>query len=236
MTKPFIGITTYGQNEESQFPLPREYVDAVRSAAGIPLLLPPGETKVDELLAHIDGLILAGGGDLDPGHYNGVDHPEVYMVDNERDDGELLLARRAIDMGMPTFGICRGAQVINVVLGGSLHEHLPDVVGEDVIHRLPPRKPTEHAVTVETASRLGGILRETEFVSASWHHQAIDRVASCLTVVALAPDGTVEAVEHADHPWLIGVQWHPELTAATDPVQQRLFDEFVRFVNERRTA
>jgi putative glutamine amidotransferase len=236
MTKPFIGITTYGQNEESQFPLPREYVDAVRRAGGIPLLLPPGETEVDDLLARIDGLILAGGGDLDPGHYDGADHPEVYMVDNERDDDELLLAGRAIDSGMSTFGICRGAQVINVVLGGTLHEHLPDVVGENVVHRLPPRKPTEHAVTVETASRLGGLLGETEFVSASWHHQAIDRVATCLKVVAQAPDGTIEAVEQPDHPWLIGVQWHPELTAATDPAQQRLFDEFVRFVNERRTS
>ncbi len=234
MAAPLIGITTYGRDEENKFPLPCEYVDAVRRAKGIPVLLPPGETAVEGLLDGMDGLILAGGGDLDPDCYGGQQHETIYMTDAERDSTEMQLARRAIDRGMPVFGICRGTQVINVVLGGTLFEHLPDVVGEDIKHRLPPREPTEHAVSVKPDSRLASILIETEFVSASWHHQSIRDVAPELDVVAHAADGVIEAVEWPDHPWLIAVQWHPELTAAKDEIQQRLFNEFVKASSEAR--
>ena len=226
MSQPVIGITTYGQNEEHHFTLPREYIDSVRRAGGVPLLISPGESEIDRVLEVLDGLMLAGGGDLDPAHYGGTQHETGYMVDAERDASEIDLARAAINKGTPTFGICRGIQVINIALGGTLFEHLPDVVGDEIDHRLPPREPTEHIVKVKAESRLGGILAELEFTSASWHHQAIRDVASPLEVVAHAPDGIIEAVESSDHPWLIGVQWHPELTAATDPVQQRLFNEF----------
>ncbi len=154
------------------------------------------------------------------------------MLDAERDTSELNLTKSAIESGFPVFGICRGLQLINVALGGSLIEHLPDVVGEEVTHRLPPREPTEHSITVHRESRLAGILGETQFVAASWHHQAVREVAKPLTVVAHAPDGTIEAVEMASHPWLIAVQWHPELTSAHDPIQQRLFDTFVQEVTE----
>ena len=111
-----------------------------------------------------------------------------------------------------------------MALGGTLFDHLPDHVGEEVDHRLPPREPTPHTLEVEEGSGLAGILGETSFTAESWHHQAIDNVAPGLTVVARAPDGTIEAVEKPDHPWLYAVQWHPELTAAEDPIQQRLFN------------
>ena len=228
MSAPLIGITTYGEDEQRQFPLPREYVDSVRRAGGIPILLPPGEPRLGELFALLDGLILAGGGDLEPAVYGGADHETVYMTDAERDTGELELARMAIDAGKPTLGICRGIQVLNVVLDGTLHEHLPDVVGEEILHRRPPREPGEHLVTVVPGCRLAEILGKLEFPAASWHHQAIQDVAEPLTVVAHAPDGTIEAVEMPSHPWLVGVQWHPELTAKTDPMQQRLFDVFIQ--------
>ena len=146
------------------------------------------------------------------------------MVDEERDRTEIDLAARALATEMPILAICRGAQVLNIALGGTLHAHLPDVVGESVAHRMPPRQPTTHVITVSTGSRLAGILGDTTFDAASWHHQAIDRVAPLLDVVGQAPDGTVEAVEMRDHPWFVAVQWHPELTAATDAIQQRLFD------------
>lgn len=225
--RPVIGITTYGRNEENQFVLPSEYVDAVRRAGGTPVLLPPGETAIDDWLAIADGIILAGGGDLDPTRYGGDGHESIYMIDAERDEGELALTRQVLASGHPTLGICRGTQVINVALGGTLHAHLPDVVGDSISHRLPPREPTAHSIDVVAASRTAAVFGRTSFEAASWHHQAIDRVGAGLTVVAHAPDGTIEAIELEAHRWLLAVQWHPELTAARDPIQQSVFDALV---------
>jgi putative glutamine amidotransferase len=227
MAPPLIGITTYGRGPENKYGLPAEYVEAIRRAGGIPLLIPPGEPNLDALLSAIDGLILAGGGDLDPELYEGSQHETIYMVDDERDLTELRMAAAVVARDVPTLGICRGVQVINVALGGTLIEHLPDVVGEAVAHRAPPRLPTNHGVRLDPDSHLATILQTDEIDSASWHHQALRRLGDGLRVVAWAPDGTVEAVEMPGHPWLYAVQWHPELTAAHDPVQQRLFDTFV---------
>jgi putative glutamine amidotransferase len=196
-------------------------------------MFPPGETHRQRLLDLVDGLILAGGGDMDPALYGGSPHETIYMVDPERDASELGLARQVIESGMPTLGICRGAQMINVALGGTLHEHLPDVVGEKVAHRAPPRVPSPHAVTVRAGTRLATIVDRLEFEAASWHHQAVRELAPRLVVAAHAPDGTIEGVEMPDHPWLVAVQWHPELTAATDATQQRIFDAFVEAVARR---
>jgi len=226
--RPLIGITTYGQDEQQRFGLPREYVDAVWRAGGLPLLVPPLPGTVADVLSRLDGLILAGGGDIDPVHYGGQSHETIYNLDRERDQFELELAKLFLGTGRPLFGICRGMQTLNVALGGTLIEHLPDVVGEGVLHRLPPRAPGRHAVRVESGSRLAAILGELEFVSATWHHQAVRRPGERLRIVAQAPDGTIEAAEMPEHPWLIAVQWHPELTAADDPLQQKLFDDFVR--------
>jgi putative glutamine amidotransferase len=227
-SSPVIGVTTYATNNEDQFSLPTKYVDAVRFAGGVPLLIAPGETRLDALLARVDGLILTGGGDIDPNRYGGKHHETIYMVDTDRDEMELTLARHAIRFGKPTLAICRGTQVVNVALGGTLHPHLPDVVGQKVKHRLPPRKPTLHAVGIESDSQLARILGTTECSPASWHHQGIRDLADGLKAVAYAPDGIIEAVEKPDNPRLIAVQWHPELTAAEDPLQQRLFARLVR--------
>lgn len=227
MQRPVIGITTYGRDEDNRFRLPCLYVDCVRRAGGLALLIPPGDEPSDELFALLDGVILAGGGDLDPAHYGGLPHETIYSVDAERDQSELALARRLVASSVPTLGICRGHQVINVALGGTLHPHLPDIVADRVQHRLPPREPTEHAVTVAEESRLASLLGETTFIAASWHHQAIRDLASGLLPVAEAPDGTIEACEMQSHPWLFTVQWHPELTAHASPTQQRLFEALV---------
>jgi len=224
---PLIGITTYGRGEKNRFMLPGEYIDSVRRAGGIPLLVPPGDERLDEILKILDAVIFTGGGDLDPALYGGSHHETVYMVDPERDGTELDLANRVFDMELPTLAICRGAQILNVCEGGTLIEHLPDEVGEIVAHRAPPREPIHHMVRVEKDSELADILGATEFSCASWHHQAIRDVAPGFQVVAHAPDGTIEGLEMRSHRWLYAVQWHPELTAAEDPVQQRLFDALV---------
>ena len=221
---PLIGVTTYHRNGDHKFDLPAEYVDAVRRAGGIPVLVPPGESRQDQVLERLDAVVLTGGGDISPDAYGGSDHPKLYMVDAERDSSELALARHAVDSGLPTLGICRGAQVLNVALGGTLVEHLPDVVGDEIAHRSPPRDPIHHTVSVEPGSRLADAVGELDFECASWHHQSLREVAPGLMVVAWASDGTIEAVELPSHPWLVAVQWHPELTAAADPIQQRLFE------------
>ena len=158
---PRIGITTYGRNDEGRFTLPAKYVDAVRRAAGLPILLPPGEPLLDEWLALVDALILTGGPDVDPDLYRGAKHPEVYGVDRERDASDMKLARHAVETKMPALCICRGTQVLNVALGGTLVEHLPDVVGEKVLHSGKERAYTPHAVHIDAGSRLAEILRAT---------------------------------------------------------------------------
>ncbi|MFQ5934872.1 MAG: gamma-glutamyl-gamma-aminobutyrate hydrolase family protein [Acidiferrobacterales bacterium] len=225
---PLIGITTYARNEENKFELPAAYIDAVRRAGGIPVLAPHGEARWKDLIAHIHGLVFTGGGDIDPQHYGGrVGHEQIYMVDRERDTSELALARVVIERNIPVLGICRGAQVLNVALGGTLFEHLPEAIGEAVAHRAPPREPTHHSVTLHPESRLASITQGLEFTCVSWHHQGLRDLALGLEAVARAPDNTVEAIEMLRHRWLIGVQWHPELNAAEDPKQQRLFDALV---------
>ncbi len=231
---PRIAITMYGRDENAAFSLPSEYVDSVRRAGGLPILLAPGEERWRELLYVADGWILAGGGDLDPELHGASAHESVYMVDEERDTSELTLAKTLVSGVQPTLGICRGTQVINVALGGTLHVHLPDVVGDEIAHRAPPREPVPHAVCVEDGTLLASLVEELEFDAESWHHQAIDRVPRELRVVARAPDGTIEAIEMPGHEWLVGVQWHPELTAERDRIQQRIFDRFVEAVRCRR--
>jgi len=229
-----VGLTTYGRDEKNNFHLPAEYVEAVRQAGGIPVLLPHGKTDPHALLDRIDALILTGGGDIDPVEYGGTPHETLYMVDSERDKTEIALVRQVVKSGFPTLGICRGVQVINVALGGNLISHLPDVVGEKIKHRLPPREPTPHPIKLDPDSRLAKNLSVTEMSPMSWHHQAVKDLAVSLKAVAHAPDGTVEAVEMPDHPWLIAVQWHAELTAAKDPVQAQLFRALVQFCAGRR--
>ena len=238
--RPLIGITTKGRGDDGRMKLNARYVDAVRRAGGVPLLLPPGEPDLEPLLETLDGLILTGGGDVDPALYGGAMHPRVYDVDAERDASELALARTADAHGLPTFGICRGAQVLNVALGGTLVEHLPDEVGETLTHAPRPGSAADdyehHEVAVTPGSKLAATLDGDSCTGASWHHQAVRRVAPGLEVVARASDGTIEAFEKRDHPWLVAVQWHPEATAAGDPAQQRLFDALVAAAAERRKA
>ena len=234
--KTLIGITTYGRDQRGEFHLPGQYVDAVLRAGGTPMLIPHGPLDTEHLLARIDGLILAGGGDLDPDSFGGNTHETLYMTDAQRDRNELALARRVVADGFPTLAICRGLQVVNVALGGTLIEHVPEQVGEDVAHRLPPREPTPHRVTVAPDSRLAKILGCTQCTAFSWHHQATGQLGTGLSAVAHAPDGIIEAVETESSPQLVAVQWHPELSADEDPLQQRFFDNLVHTASDRRTS
>lgn len=212
--RPRIGITTYPRAGEDRpsFSLPSAYVDSVRAAGGLPLLMTPGAEEPEEYLDHVDGVIFAGGGDIHPDHFAGEEHPAQYGVDHERDAFELRLMRETLSRETPTLAICRGLQLLNVVLGGDLHVHLPDVMGESVPHRHPSRKPVPHKVRLAGRSQLAALYGREEIETISWHHQAVNRLGSGLEAMAWAEDGTIEAVALAGAPWLLAVQWHPELS------------------------
>jgi len=230
---PLIGITTSARDERGRFSLAAAYVEAIRRAGGLPVLLPHGEPHLAELAARLDGVILSGGGDVDPALYGGQPHETIYMIDLERDNTEIELAQRLARWETPMLSICRGIQVLNVALGGTLVEHLPDEVGEEIPHRGRPPAAVQHEVIIDPKAQLASVIGHDRITVASWHHQSVRQVAPGLRVVAKAPDGTIEAVEAPDHPWLIGVQWHPELTAMEDPSQQRLFDGLVEAAARR---
>lgn len=241
MRKPVIGITSGGRSEgyiksrhyDEFFSVPAPYVDAVRRAGGIPLLLPPGESEWAEILAPIDGVIITGGTDIDPAEYGGDRwNPHVLPADAERDRSELTLARYLLDEGAtPLLCICRGLQVLNVAAGGTLHEHIPDIRDED-IHRNEAGLWAMQEVHVEADSLIAEVMGLTMLRTSSGHHQAVKAVAPDLRVAAAAADGIIEALELPGHPWLIAVQWHPEVTAGHDPSQQALFDALVAKARE----
>lgn len=231
--RPLVGLTSYPRaGDYLSFSLPCDYVDAVRSVGGAPVILPPGDPEPARLLDSLDALILSGGGDVDASAYGGTPHETTYNLSTERDGFELDLARAALERKkLPVLCICRGMQVLNVVRGGTLHGHIPDKFGEKVAHRLPPRRPTRHGVRVDATSRLAEILGATETEVCSWHHQAIDRVGKGLEAVAWSEDGVIEAVEYRGHPWCIGIQWHPEMQAGEAP-HRRLFEALLAAIDE----
>ena len=225
---PIIGLSTYGIAHSEGFTIPAEYVQAVLRAGGLPLLLPTAAVDAVGLwLDRIQGLVLIGGGDMDPAHYGAAPHDTIYNIDADRDACEFNLARHALAQQLPVLAICRGMQVVNVVLGGTLHRHLPEVFGETVAHRLPPRETARHPVTINGDALIARAMGSTRVATVSWHHQAVDRLGAGLRPVAWAEDGVIEAVELDGNPNLLAVQWHPELSAADDPAQQGLFDRLV---------
>lgn len=212
--KPLIGITTYEQSarwgvwELPAALIPTAYVDAVERAGGRPLLVPPTDEGVEETLDALDGVVFSGGADVDPAAYGADPHPETDVPQAHRDAGELALLVAALDRDMPVLAICRGFQLLNVVRGGDLLQHLPEEVGHDD-HKQVPGEFAQHPVEVKGGTRLGGIVGTGSAVT-SHHHQAIGRVGEGLVATAWAADGTLEAFEDPDKRFAIGVQWHPE--------------------------
>jgi len=229
VARPLIGISSYGRAGQRQtFSLPCEYVDVVRLAGGVPIVLPAAEGEIPEALEAVDALILPGGGDIDPAHYGGIRHEANYGISAERDGFELALVRAALGRhDLPILCICRGMQLLNVALGGDLVSHIPEHYGEKVVHRHPELRPVVHPVRIEPASRLARTLGATELTVQSVHHQAVSRLGAGLRAVAWSPDGVIEAVESERRSFLIGVQWHPELGALGDERQRRLFEALV---------
>lgn len=211
--RPVIGITTY--REQARWGtwhvpavlLPASYADAVAEAGGEPVLLPTGAVSA-EVVARLDGLVLAGGADVDPARYGQPAGPHTTVLRLERDEAELAALRAALDRDLPLLAICRGMQLLNVALGGGLVQHLPDVA-DTAVHDPGPGLYQRRQVRTGPGSALHGLLGPTVQV-ACHHHQTVARLAPGLTPSAWAEDGVVEAVEVADQRFCLAVQWHPE--------------------------
>jgi putative glutamine amidotransferase len=213
---------------EDSVAVPANYVRALHRAGGQEAILFPETLDPDdarERLARFDGVLLIGGADVDPSYYGEDRHTEVYGVNPQTDAFEMALARAAVEAGKPMLAICRGIQVLNVALGGSLDQHISDREGL-VGHGIPGVAPEMHEVRLEAGSRVAKAMGVEEASVSSSHHQALARLGEELLPVGWTADGIVEAVEHRQG-WVLGVEWHPERTAARDRSQQGLFDALV---------
>jgi putative glutamine amidotransferase len=244
--QPLIGIPVYKSEARhpphaSLFALHPLYSEGVLAGGGAPLLIPHGIDRqaLRTIFDRVDGLLLAGGGDVDPACYQETATDQVYGVDRERDELEMVLVRWAVGEGKPLFAICRGIQIMNVALGGSLYQ---DVLSEmDGANRHAyfqsmgfPRDHVAHDVRLSPNSGTARLMGGDHFDVNSLHHQGIKALAPELTVTGQAPDGLVEAVEVVGHPFAAGVQWHPEALAAQDPAMRRLFEGLVEAARNGR--
>jgi putative glutamine amidotransferase len=240
-TQPLIAVTTSEvRRSEAVFPTPQgepprhemalglKYLHALELAGAIPLVVPPlSPPMVEALLDRVDGLCLSGGPDLDPASYDEPPHKCDGPMEPKLDEFEIALTAAADRRSMPILAICRGLQLLNVARGGSLYQHLPDVVGEQINHRQdrPGAEPT-HSVSLTQPSRLARILGSDCVQVNSFHHQAVARLGHNLVVTGRAPDGTVESIEAIDREFVVGVQWHAE-TLIDRAEQAALFRAFV---------
>ena len=221
-------LTTNSQGVRGDsFSTGRRYSEAVARAGGVVVQAQPiaqTTAAAHELVARFDGVVIQGGGDIDPNRYGQKPRSNaIYGISLEHDELEIAVIRAAIELDKPVLAICRGIQILNVALGGTLHQHLADVLADGESHW-----DKHHEINLEPNSRVAKAMKtNSPKQSHSYHHQAIDTLAPDLIVTGRAPDQTIEAVEHNTKKWIVGVQWHPEDDADTEPDQQNLFNGFI---------
>jgi len=228
MAAPLIGIAASFERHERNdgtIRLWRNYPRFLAAAGALPVLLPPIETREEAraYLDRLDGIVLSGGRDMDPARYGQDRRPATRMVAPERTKSDFLWATTAHEAGKPALAICLGMQVMNVAFGGTLFQHLPDDAPGSLRHEEEPEGVShDHAIRVEPGTLLHRVLGSDTTVVNSYHHQAIAAVAPGFRVGAKAEDGVIEAIERVDHPFYIGVQWHPERAGASDASRRLL--------------
>ncbi len=247
MSLPLIGITcgkkkTEGGKRVLGVPaIPEPYMLAVLKAGGLPVIIPPDTSpaELEGLRPRLDGLLLTGGADVDPQHYcvtqGARSYEKAYGIDSQRDEVELTLARLAARSAWPFLGICRGIQVINVALGGTLYVDVMDQLPQAIKHDYNSKTERDveaHAVQLKTGSALARIMGGNQVAVNSLHHQGLEKIAAGLRPTALAPDQLVEGVELEGHPFGLGVQWHPEAMPDSAPMQA-IFRAFIEATKTR---
>lgn len=246
-SRPVIGIPTMSDHDAAglhapRFSLNQSYNKAIMGAGGVPLMIPQVEDSesLRELYEMLDGLMLPGGVDIHPKYYNEEPHPKLDPVDDGLDWIETSLLRWALEDDKPVFGICRGEQVLNVVMGGTLWQDLPSEYATVFDHRESFKRKIRdylaHDVRVDATSRLAEILQAQRVWVNTSHHQAIKRVAPGLRAVAWSPDDLVEGIESPDHFFVLAVQWHPEEMVKKHEGARRLFSAFVTAAAQRRAG
>jgi putative glutamine amidotransferase len=237
IVRPIIGITSYAQPAKWgawELPaalVPLYYVESVDHAGGRAFVIPPSDEAVEETLDVLDGIVFSGGIDIDPGRYGAERHPATDPAQAHRDAGELALLEAALERDMPTLAICRGFQLLNILRGGDLVQHLPDEVGHEG-HRETLGVFSEHAVEIVTGSRLESILGSRHGSVRSSHHQGAGRVGAGLVATAYAKDGTLEGIEDPSKQFALGVLWHPEM----EEDDKRLFEALAEEARRYRLA
>jgi len=234
--RPRIGISLDADEAKVRYELKRTYVDAVLAAGGLPILIPfVAPDHADEYLTLLDGLVLSGGAfDVPPALYGEEARPVCGPLIPERTDTELRLLRAALAGGTPVLGVCGGMQLLNVALGGSLHQDVPTDLGIDLHQQPHPKDVPSHDVEVVAGTRLAALVGAGALRVNSTHHQAVKSVAPGLVVSARAADGLVEGIELPGHPYALGVQWHPESALRHVPRHAELYRGLVRAAVERR--
>lgn len=229
---PLIGITTSYDNENKKASLNRGYFRAVQQAGGIPVpVLPLDDSEILlRLLERIDGIIFSGGPDVDPFYFHEEPHPNTGDICPERDEAEVFLARECMRRAKPMLGICRGIQLLNIALGGSIYQDIPSQIKKPLKHRqdAPRWYPTHEVEIICEGSILFKIFDRNRIRVNSFHHQSVKDIGPDFKVTAVAPDGVIEAIEAKDRDiFCMGVQWHPEEMWQKDPLQFKLFQRFV---------
>ncbi len=237
---PLIGISGSINHEEDRHHLPRAYMRALNASGAVAVMLSydMDDEALESCLDRMGGILLAGGNDVDPMTYGQPPVQALGEVNPPRDDFEMRLIRAAVKRGMPVLGICRGVQILNVALGGTLWQDLPSQFrAEDgsapLLHSQTARGCYRtHEVRIVENTQLCRIEKDARICVNSFHHEAVREVAPCMRAAAYAPDGVIEAIEHPDLPFVLGVQWHPELYFELDSHSSVLFDSFVKAAAE----
>lgn len=217
-----IGITGNYREETNEYSVRREYVEAIETAGGFPVFLTP----TSEIPTFLDGIVMSGGGDIDPAYYHEEPIPQCGKITPIRDRYELILAQFALESYIPILGICRGMQVLNVAGGGTLHQDLYTSTSSQIMHeqKAPSDYPI-HNVRLEQGSLLKDIYKRDEFRVNSFHHQSVKSTGTGFKVTADCADGTIEGIEHSDHVFAVGVQWHPEYLKDNDVLFKYFVDK-----------
>jgi putative glutamine amidotransferase len=244
--KPIIGITPSPMEDIQEhgtfvrYAAATTYTEALEAAGGVPLVIPPQVGNIDEILDVVDGLLLSGGADIDPARYGVADvHEKTYGIHHLRDETELELVRQAVARDVPMLCICRGIQVLNVALGGTLIQDIPDQYPTEILHRQQDagisKEEPGHIVSALPDSLLAHTYGTTTIEVNSFHHQAIQDLAPELEVNGVAPDEVVEAVNRPGNSWVLGVQWHPEMMFRAHPEHLKPFAALVEHASRSRS-